>query len=407
MYKGVFPGGLVKTKEAEVEIRTVAFGGEGVGRVGDKVIFVPFTAPGDTVRVGILEDRKRYFRGRPLEILHPGPGRTDSPCPYFTRCGGCDYQHLSYGEQLSLKARQVREVFQRIGRIPDPPVLATVPSPAAFHYRGKGEYHVRYGKDGRPFVGFMDVTGGEVLNIPRCFLVEDSINEAVQVFREEIRLFPGRHREGRYPFWSAGEGGEGEREGEALPFPVVRRRVKDLVFQVPRDGFFQANLFLVDGLVERVLEGGSRGAVDSFLDGYCGCGLFSLFLASRAAEVTGADTDGKAVRAARVNARAAGLRNLCFHRGTTEEVVRRRLRGGGSFEAVLLDPPRGGCEPSLLHILSGEGFREIVYVSCNPATQARDVRFLLDRGYGLSSLEPLDMFPQTKHVEVIARLTRS
>lgn len=391
----------MKRKETEVEIRTIAFGGEGVGRVGNKVIFVPFTAPGDTVRVGIREDRKRYLRGEPLEILHPGPGRTDPPCPYFTRCGGCDYQHLSYGEELSCKERQVREVFQRIGKIPDPPVLAMVPSPMALHYRGKGVYHLRRGTDGRPLLGFMDVRGGEVVNIPRCLLVEESINGAVQTFREEIRLFPGRYREGRYPFWSAGE------KGEALPFPAIRRRVKGLVFQVPRDGFFQANLFLVDGLVDRVLEGGSWGEVDSVLDGYCGCGLFSLFLSSRVAEVTGADTDGKAVHAARVNARAGGFHHLSFHEGTTEDVVRRCLRDGRRFDAVLLDPPRGGCEASLLDIFSGEGFREILYVSCNPATQARDVRFLVDRGYVLSFLQPLDMFPRTKHVEVIARLTRS
>jgi tRNA/tmRNA/rRNA uracil-C5-methylase (TrmA/RlmC/RlmD family) len=392
----------VGSRREEVRIGTIAFGGEGVGRIGDKVVFVPFTAAGDTVRVEITEERKRYLRGVPLEILDPGPERRTPPCPLFGRCGGCDYQHLSPSEQLAVKERQVREVFQRIGRIPDPPVLPIVPSPEVFHYRGKGEYHLRRGKGGNPVLGFMDVRGGTVIAVSRCLLMDDSINEAANRFLGDVLDVGAEFPEGRYVFWSGGEEGS-----PGLPFPSVKRLVKGVPFLVPREGFFQANLFLAGTLVDEVLAAGEWNACDSVLDGYCGSGLFSLFLAPRVARVTGVDSDGMAVRAARVNALAQGLDRVLFLEGTAEDTVRDLHGRGVCFDAVLLDPPRAGCGRSLLEILADIPLREIVYVSCNPATQARDVVLLRERGFRLASLRPLDMFPQTKHVEVIARLTRS
>ena len=187
----------------------------------------------------------------------------------------------------------------------------------------------------------------------------------------------------------------------------MTRQVKGVSFLVPREGFFQANLFLAGTLVDEVLAAGGRNPGDSVLDGYCGSGLFSLFLASRVARVTGVDSDGPAVLAARANALARGLDGVVFLEGTAEETVRDLHGRGARFDAVLLDPPRAGCGRSLLETLADAPLREIVYVSCNPATQARDVLLLVEKGFRLSSLRPLDMFPQTKHVEVIARLTRS
>lgn len=397
----------MRSKRADVIIGTIAFGGEGVGRIGDKVVFVPFTAAGDKVRVEITEERKRYLRGVPLDILEPGPERRTPPCPLFGRCGGCDYQHLSPGEQLSVKERQVREVFQRIGRVPDPPVLPIVPSPEVFHYRGKGEYHLRRGKDGTPALGFMDVRGGTVIPVFRCLLMEDSINEAANRFLADVLAGGAAVPDGRYVFWSGGEDGSPGLPGGDLPFPALMRRVKDVPFLVPREGFFQANLFLAGTLVDKVLAMGGWDPGDSVLDGYCGSGLFSLFLAPRVARVTGVDSDGGAVRAARANALAQGRDRVRFLEGSAEETVRDLLRRGERFDAVLLDPPRAGCERPLLEALADAPPREIVYVSCNPATQARDVLLLMERGFRLDSLRPLDMFPQTKHVEVIGRLIRS
>lgn len=395
------------SRRAEVRIGTIAFGGEGVGRIGDKVVFVPFTAAGDTVRVEITEERKRYLRGVPLDVLEPGPERRNPPCPLFGRCGGCDYQHLSPGEQLSVKERQVREVFQRIGRIPDPPVLPIVPSPEVFHYRGKGEYHLRRGKGGAPAFGFMDVRGGTVVPVSRCLLMDDSINGAANRFFADVLAGRAPVPDGRHVFWSGGESAGPGLPGAGLPFPAVTRQVKGVSFLVPREGFFQANLFLTGALVDEVLAAGGWNPGDSVLDGYCGSGLFSLFLASRVARVTGVDSDGPAVLAARANALARGLDGVVFLEGTAEETVRDLHGRGTRFDAVLLDPPRAGCGRSLLETLADAPLREIVYVSCNPATQARDVLLLAGKGFRLSSLRPLDMFPQTKHVEVIARLTRS
>jgi 23S rRNA (uracil1939-C5)-methyltransferase len=393
-----------------ISIESVAFGGDGVGRPGGVVTFVPLTVDGDEVLAEVTERRGRYARAALREILVPSPHRVAPACPHYGRCGGCSLQHIRYDHQLTLKGGHVAESFVRIGRFPDPPLLPAIPSPKTFSYRGRAEVHLRYGGGRQPAAGFMERASHTLLDVERCLLLDDSVNDALSRLRRSLakrRDGPAR-REERL-LWSD--------PGRALPpradIPAPRRDrilrfVKGLILSVPARGFFQANESLVDTLVDQVLSMAGPSVGDTVLDAYCGSGLFSRFLAPRAGSVLGIEQDREAVACARENLRLAGFPGVRFEEGDVAERLRALLQGERRrIDVAVLDPPRTGCDREVLDALFELAPRRIVYVSCDPATQARDARFLADRGYRLAALQPLDMFPQTSHVEAVALLEKA
>lgn len=373
-----------------VTIETIAFGGEGLGRVETLVVFVPFTAPGDVVEVEIREAKKRYLRGRMKKLVTPSPDRVEPPCPYFRRCGGCHYQHIEYAKQVEMKGRQVSEAFERIGKFTAPPVETALPSPAPYGYRGKAELHVERARDGAYRIGFMDVGGSRLVDIERCAIMEESINEQLTFLRRPMHA---PLRVDRYVIWSL--------TGKSEEKHVVRI-VKGREILVPFEGFFQANTTLTDGLVDTVLEFAGAGPGESVLDLYCGSGLFPLFLAPACGGLVGIEIDGEAVECARLNMERHGIENAVFHEGDVREILEREFGAGKAVDVVVLDPPRTGCEREVIDGVIGLHPSRIVYVSCDPATLARDARLLADGGYSLITVRPVDMFPQTKHIEAIA-----
>ena len=378
-----------------VTIETVAFGGDGIGRPENIVVFVPFTAQGDVAEIEIREAKKRFLRGRLRRLITPSADRVDPPCPYFRRCGGCHYQHIGYAKQVEMKTRQVAEAFERIGKFPSPPVEPVLPSPAPYGYRGKAEFHVERSRDGTARIGFMDAGGTRLVDIERCAIMEESINEQLVFLRKPAHAPP---RVDRYVVWS--------HMGRSEEKHIVRI-VKGKEILVPLEGFFQANRALTDGLVDTVLDLAGVGPAETVLDLYCGSGLFALFLAPSCARLIGIEIDGEAVECARLNMERQGIRSAVFHHGDVGRVLEAELGGAnGTVDAVVLDPPRAGCESEALERLVGLGPARIVYVSCDPATLARDARLLVDGGFGLSVVRPLDMFPQTKHIECVALFLR-
>jgi 23S rRNA (uracil1939-C5)-methyltransferase len=386
----------------QVTIDTVAFGGDGIGRIDKRVVFVPFTVEGDIVDVEIVDIKKKYVRGIIHTITQPSPRRVEPRCPYFYRCGGCQYQHISYDHQLRMKERQVIESFERIGKIPSPPVKQIIPSPRHFNYRGKAEYHLDVQQEGHPEVGFMDVEGGTVVAVERCEIVDESINRTYRQFREALISSSETFQGDRFTVWS--EYDDKELPQDQFEFSTIGRRVKDKVLFVPQEGFFQANISLVDRLVEQVLTMGNVNPSDVVVDLYCGSGLFSVFIAPRCRQVYGVEMDGVAVRCARLNMDTYGVSNTEIVDGRVENVLKADFIGEKRIDAVILDPPRIGCDRGALARIAELKPSKIIYVSCNPTTQARDVRYLLDEGFSLMELQPIDMFPQTKHIEVIALL---
>ena len=381
----------------EVAIDTIAFGGSGVGRVGPVVVFVPFTAPGDVVEVRIVKVKKNYLIGEIAQVLSASPDRVEPSCPSFSLCGGCQYQHLPYGTQLKTKERQVAESFERIGKIAAPPVGTIIPSPLPFGYRGKAEFHGAPAPGGDFHLGFMDTQGGTVVDIERCAIVDGSINTEFAKLRGGLAAGKPPSGRRRYILWSG------------APYPprrYITRQVGERELAVPAAGFFQGNLSLTETLVGRVVELCALKETDQVLDACCGSGLFSLFIAPRVRELIGIEINGAAVRCAARNAENHGITNARFQKGDVEAVLNGLAGEGARVDTVLIDPPRTGCTTRTLAAIDRLGPERIVYVSCNPATQARDVRHLVDRGFRLETLLPIDMFPQTQHVEVIALLVR-
>jgi 23S rRNA (uracil1939-C5)-methyltransferase len=308
---------------------------------------------------------------------------------------------------LALKEKQVRDIFTRLGSFSAPPVGEIIPSPGRLHYRGKADYHLRMDKDGRLVsMGFMEGASDSVLDIERCEIVDESINQAFQAWREALQRGERKCRCDRQTIWSAGEAGKiiAVPDDDATP-PLLSRMVRGRHLAVPYDGFFQINTTLLDGLVEQVLKLADLTGGETVMDAYCGVGLFSLFLAPMAGSVTGIEINGPAVKCARENLQTAGSENAMFFQGNVGDVLHRQfIKRRRQADVVILDPPRSGCDRSVLDAVRKIAASKVVYISCNPSTQARDLRYLVEAGFSLESLQPLDMFPQTGHIEVIALL---
>lgn len=376
-----------------LNIESVAFGGHGVGRADGFVIFVPFTAPDDIAEIEIVERKKKFARGRLLKIIEPSPQRTQPLCRYYGRCGGCSYQHIHYEHQLKIKKKQVEEVFSGIGGILQPPVCEIIPSPQSYAYRGKAQLHVAKTPGGFK-CGFMDVSGGRVVDIERCEIMDETINDQIRQARTGQSASLDN---ADLTFWS----GSPDRSTESMA-----RVVKGREFLVPCTGFFQANLYLTGRMVEEVCSLSGPKKRGTIIDACCGSGLFSLFLASYAERVMGVEINEQSIQYARVNAGKQGIQNAEFICGDIEAVLRDRIRKKDAVDLMVLDPPRTGLSPETLAAISGLDAPDIIYISCNPATQARDVKYLSGHGYRLRKLQPLDMFPQTEHVETIGLLQR-
>jgi tRNA/tmRNA/rRNA uracil-C5-methylase (TrmA/RlmC/RlmD family) len=361
-------------------IDDIAFGGDGVGRVDDFVVFVPFVALGETVEVELTEVKKRFGRARLRQVLQPSPERVEPPCRYFGECGGCQYQHLSYPAQLRVKHKQACDLFQRIGGVDPSKVEPVIPCPEPYGYRNRIMIRSQWDKFKQGLnIGYLRADNRLVVDIEECKIAEPALNEQIR----RVRLEPPP------------KGG----------IKVVLR-VAPEGWDVPRDSFFQSNFYILPKLVEtvgaRLRDGGSR----FLLDAYCGVGFFSVELGGLVEEFAGVEVDTAAIQAARRNAKARGRGNGQFLAGRAEELLPRML---GRFEAgattVVLDPPRTGCPPEMLQALRDTGPRQVLYVSCHPATLARDLNVLCAGNvFEVTKIIPLDMFPQTQHMECVADL---
>jgi len=390
------------------KIRDVAFGGDGVGRHEDLVVFVPFTVDGDEAEIEITEVRKRYARGRLVRIIVPSSHRVMPLCRYYTLCGGCRMQHIGYTHQLELKHRQVAETFRRIAKFPLPSVEPLIGSPLPYGYRGKAEFHLAAGPGRSCRTGLMAAASNDLVDVERCEIVDESINRKYRVFREDLLEGSLCPKKDRLILWSDEQGEQPtEVSIETRGALEITRRVGDTRMAVPYGGFFQANLSLVKKLVEQVVKMSGLSGGETMIDAYGGSGLFPLFLGERAGRIYGIEGDRDAARCATLNLRRAGFPHVEWFTGDVADVLVNEFASRGlKVDLVVLDPPRDGCGRGVIDALAAVRPERIVYVSCNPATQARDVRLFSDCGYTLDRLQPIDMFPQTGHIEVVAVMTR-
>jgi len=407
---------LVTVDEAEVRVEKLIAGGDGLARFEGVPLFVPRSAPGDRLRVRITERRPGYGRAEIVEVLEPGPGRREPPCPYFVRCGGCDLQHLEDPLQVEAKAAAVVETLERLGRIelPGPPeVIAGDP----WAYRLRTQLHVSPNVaparpadrvEGRPAVGYFERGSHDLVAVDRCPILVPELEALLPglpgTLAEAAEAAGGRPP--RRLDLAAGDGGAVTSAPvvPGLPHGEVTVTAAGFTYAFDARAFFQTHRGLLDRLVEAALgpegEGWTGGTA---IDLYCGVGLFTLPLARRYAQVIGVEGDRIAVRFARRNARANGVGNVQIEGVRVESWVADLPEGA---DRILADPPRAGLQPQVRRALLDRPAARLTYVSCHAATLARDLLHLT-RAYRLESLTLLDLFPQSGHMESVVQLIRT
>ena len=388
-------------EEKTLRIEDLTNLGVGLGRIDEWVVMVPFALPGETVRARIFRNRPNFSEADLVEVLEASPDRVAPECPLFGACGGCQYQHLRYEAQLEWMRNQVRETFVRIGGI-EAEVPLPVPSPKRYGYRSKITPHYRQWREGGDFpIGFLRAgQRNRIIDVPHCPIATPAINAALPELRETVKKQAPKGKKKKGATLLLRETMEGV---VTDPRAMVTERVGDRVFQFRAGEFFQNNPSILPAFAGYVAEQASAGT-DFLIDVYCGAGLFSLYAADRFERIVGIEVSAAAVTLAESNAALNGISNAEFRTGEAEALFARILDFPAARTAVVLDPPRRGCDEGFLRQLSDFGPARIVYVSCDPATQARDLRILGDAGYRVEAVQPFDLFPQTRHIENVATL---
>ncbi len=389
----------------------MAHGGSAVGRHEGRAVFVPFGIPGETVRARITQDKGRFARAEVIEVLEAAPIRVQARCKHFGQCGGCHGQHIAYDAQLAFKRQVVADQLGRIGGLRDVMVHPTLPSPAPYGYRSHVTFHVAVG--GR--LGFVSTDDRTVLPIDECHIIRDEL--AAVSFQPSVTSSPILLQTGEGSRVRVQVGSEGapiifpmdtddddesySAESSDLSADSVRYTIKGHSFRCSAGSFFQVNLPQAEKLVELVLDRLALKGNERVLDLYSGVGLFTAFLAEKAAGVAAVEAFPLAVEDAAVNLEAVD--NIDLYEGTIEAVLPSLE---GNFAAAVVDPPRSGMDAPALNALIKRAPERLVYVSCDPATLARDAKKLVANGYTLRDVQPVDMFPQTYHIESVAHFMR-
>ncbi|MBJ6800913.1 23S rRNA (uracil(1939)-C(5))-methyltransferase RlmD [Geomonas propionica] len=432
--------------ELLVDIESLCYGGAGFGRVDGKACFVPFTAPGDRVRIRVAKEKRSFLEGEVVELVEPSALRVAPDCPVFGQCGGCDWQFLPYPEQLQHKGSIFADTMARIGKIAREKVLPVAASPDAYGYRSRVQVKVS-SRAGAPLLGFFRTGSHDVVDFGAgCPLAQPQLNRMASEFRallpglpllqaiHQIDLAIGDDGEGiaivhsrgggdalverlardraRLPsvagvFVAAGRKGELEKAFgiESLSYRVPAELipgVRELKFRFGRGGFSQVNYRQNLELIRTACTWAGLTGTERVLDLYCGNGNISLPLALNAAEVHGVEGYAPSIADAVANAAANGIANASFQVSDAAQAVRRLVKRKEKFDLVVLDPPRGGAEAAAE--LAGLAAPKIIYVSCDPATLARDLAALCANGYQVTRSKPVDMFPQTYHLESVTEL---
>lgn len=378
----------------EVEIERILPGGYGLAHSAGHTVFVSLAAPGDRLRVRVERQQGNVLFASIEEVLLASPDRIQPPCPYFGRCGGCDFQQLTYEKQLAAKADIIRDCLHRIARLAEVPEIVVTASPREWRYRMRATWQID--QDERT-VGYYERGSRRVCDVADCAVLVPSLEETLERVRKtEWHEFPPglKHLD-----VVAGENGV-SLAPEFAEFATTELELKigEEIYNYSAEAFFQVNPGLLGPLIEFAL---GDVAGEAAVDLYCGVGLFTLPLARRFASVVGVEANPVAVRFARRNLQRAQLENVrMVHAGVSEWIKGRTLKS----DFVLLDPPRAGAESAVIKGIVDSRAQRVSYVSCDPATLARDLKKLIAGGYGIESIAAFDLFPQTHHVETVVRL---
>ncbi|MCS7060344.1 MAG: 23S rRNA (uracil(1939)-C(5))-methyltransferase RlmD [Anaerolineae bacterium] len=423
----------VTTDPVRVELTAMSPGGEAVGRVDGLVIFVRYALPDEIVEAAITHRRRNYARGSATRIVRSSSERVLPRCPHFGVCGGCDWQHADYAAQVRFKTEIVREQLERIGKLSKPTVHPCIPCPLPYGYRNHTQ--VALSADGT--VGYYVAGTHQVTPITTCPILHPNLEKLLQHLIEARLSRPAGLREihlrtgvetGEQMLVFEFESGEPQRLIHHIPAAarpaqtavcasipngdsavaagaaVLRERIGQTLYTYSPTSFFQVNTSMIGPLIENVLRMLELGGSERVLELYCGAGLFTVPIAARAAFTLGIESNSAAARDAQRNLN--GSSNAAILVADVRRALRDSRVRDQRWDRIVIDPPRTGVDTETLGLVAALGVSRIVYVSCEPATLARDARRLGDAGYRVVCAQPLDMFPQTHHVETVAVFER-
>lgn len=441
-----------------IEIVSLGHSGEGVGRYEGFTIFVPFALPGETVDVKIMEVKKNYAKGKMTGVKVASKARCVPKCPIYYQCGGCQLQHVSYEEQLVLKRQTVVDAVARIGKLENVLIHRTLGAMEPWYYRNKMQLPIG-SANGQVVVGCFAQGTHKIVNTEHCFIQQEANNRVAQTVQQivtelGISTYDEQTGEGvmRHIL-----GRVGKKTDEVMVVLVtatlelphqdkiiaeLRQRVPNLVsvihninmnktnailgnttnvlwgketitdkigkftFNISPRSFFQVNTTQAEVLYNKAVEYAGLSGQETVIDAYCGTGTITLFLAEKAEKVYGIEIVEPAIKDAKVNAQMNQVTNVEFTVGDATDVMPRMFKQGLCPQIIVVDPPRAGCERKVLETFANMEPKRIVYVSCNPASLARDLAVLEEYGYVTKEIQPVDMFPQTYHVECVALIER-
>ncbi|MFF2754990.1 23S rRNA (uracil(1939)-C(5))-methyltransferase RlmD [Psychrobacillus sp. NPDC058041] len=446
---------VTKNDHITVHIEDLTHDGAGVAKVEGYPLFVQGGLPNETAEIHVLKTLKNYGFAKLINIVEPSPFRVKAPCPVFGECGGCQLQHMTYEGQLVWKENMVRNVMKRIGKI-DAPVLPVKGMEKPWEYRNKSQIPFNL-ENGQVIAGFYQSKTHRIADTNTCLIQTDSADRLLRAIKEkalELDLVPYNEdtKKGQLRHLVVRKGrATGEvmvvlvtkhpklsKKDEIINFiqaiepnvtsiiqnvnnrntnvifgdetnvlwgkAVIEDLIGDVRFEISARSFYQVNPEQTEVLYKQALDYAQLSGDETVIDAYCGIGTISLFLAHKAKQVLGVEIVPQAIEDAKRNAKLNGFTNTYFEAGPAEEVIPKWYEEGRKADVLVVDPPRKGCDEALLNTIIEQRPKRVVYVSCNPATLARDLRILEDGGYKTKEIQPVDMFPQTTHVECCAWL---
>lgn len=430
---------LKKGESVSINISSLGSEGEGVGKVDHLAIFVDGALPGETVTAEITSIKKSFAHAKLLHLEKASESRIPPPCPLFGRCGGCQIMHLAYKKQLEAKQERVTQTLKRVGHLEDIEAQPCLPSPEQFGYRNKISLSLQQEKH-QCNIGFCAKKSHHIIDVPRCAIQEKYAQEVLTTLRNLLKqaaigtkelqqiILKSSVKEQKVLLIFVANGREkktlqalAKHLLEACPLvkgivlhpssthsyetlagiPFLEETVMNLSFKISAASFFQVNTSQIENLYKIVLEFAEIDASTTVLDTYCGIGTLSLIAAKHAKKVYGIECVPQAIVDAKNNATLNGMANCEFQCGKTEDLIARFK----AVDVVILNPPRQGCDPQVFQAFDKIRPHRIVYVSCDPATLARDLSLLQKMDYTIDRVQPIDMFPQTMHVETVVQLT--
>lgn len=449
-----------KNKEYIIKIENSGHQGEGVGKIDNFTVFVEGALKDETVKIKLIKINKNYGVGKLIEVLSSSESRTEPVCSTYKRCGGCNLQHSTYEAQLSFKTERVRDVIKRIGKLEDVKIHNTIGMENPYNYRNKVQLPVGKNKDGEVVVGFYAPRSHDIINMECCYIQDEVGDKVIRVVKEWIKKFniqtyDEKRNSGIVRHIMIRKGFKTEEvmvvvvtNGNSIPYSeelvsmlkdniegidsiiqninnkqtnvILGQKCKTLYgkdtitdfigefkFNISPLSFFQVNSIQTEVLYNKALEYADLQGDEIVFDAYCGTGTISLFLSQNAKKVYGVEIIPQAIQNAIKNAEENNVTNTEFIVGEAENEIPKLIEKGIKADVVVVDPPRKGCEESLLHSIAKMAPKKIVYVSCDPATLARDLNILQQLGYKTLEIQPVDMFPQTAHVETVVKLEKA